>query len=174
MLIFKLIGALLVIFSSGAMGFYFSNELKSRIHDLKELKKIIILLRGDIQYANTPLPEAVQALSKRHSGGYKKFLHNVGKRLLELNGVSFSVIWNEAAQQYLQNTSLVKEDFELLNQLGESIGYLDKNMQINTLDLYLAQVEEKIGELSQTVKEKSYLYNSLGLMGGIFITIILL
>ena len=58
---FKIVGAILVIFSSSAMGLYLSNELKTRIVDLKELKKILLLLRGDIQYANTLLPEAVQA-----------------------------------------------------------------------------------------------------------------
>lgn len=170
----KLTGAILVIASCSFLGFYFSLELKTRIDDLKELKKIIILLRGDIQYANTPLPEAVQALSKRHKGKYKMFLKNISSRLLELNGKSFAEIWKEGVARDLLESSLSKEDFELINQLGESIGYLDKKMQINTLDLYLEEIEEIIEDLSQTVKEKTHMYNSLGIMGGIFIIIILL
>ena len=70
----KLIGAVLVISSCSMLGFYFSSELKTRIDNLKELKKLLILLRGDIEFANTPLPEAVQTLSKRHDGTYKEFL----------------------------------------------------------------------------------------------------
>ena len=170
----KFIGAALVISSCSALGFYFSSELKTRIDNLKELKKLLILLRGDIQYANTPLPEAVQALAKRHEGTYKRFLNNISSRLLELNGESFAAIWKEGVSKDLLRTSLVKEDHALLNQLGESIGYLDKNMQINTLDLYLEQIEVIINDLSQSVKDKTHLYNSLGIMGGIFITIILL
>lgn len=170
----KFIGALLVITSCTALGLYFSTELITRINDLKELKKILILLRGDIEYANTPLPEAVQVLSKRHDGTYKKFLKNISKHLLELNGESFSSIWKDGVKKDLLHTSLIKEDYALLNQLGESIGYLDKSMQINTIDLYLEQIDGIINELAISVNEKTHLYNSLGIMGGIFITIVLL
>lgn len=170
----KIIGCILIITSSAGMGLYFSSELKNRINDLKDLRKLIFLLRGDIRYANTPLPEAVQALSIRHDGKFKKFLSKIAERLNELGGVSFCTIWKEAVIKELEDTSLSKKDLKGLGQLGENLGYLDKDMQINTIDLYLSQVEEEIKDLSQSVKQKSYLYNSLGVMGGIFITIIML
>ncbi len=170
----KLIGSILVITSCSALGFYFSDELKTRINDLSEFKKLLILFRGDIQYTNTPLPEAIQALSKRHEGTYKVFLQNISNRLLDLSGSSFSEIWKDGIKNDLDHTSLAKEDYILLNNLGDSIGYLDKNMQLNTLDLYLDQIEVTIDELNKTVKEKTHLYNSLGIMLGIFITIVLL
>jgi stage III sporulation protein AB len=174
MIIIKLIGCILIITSSAGMGWYFSSELRNRIQDLKELKKIVILLRGDIRYANTPLPEAVQALASRHDGKYKLFLSEITDRLNELGGVSFCTIWKETIAKKLDHTSLSNKDLINLGQLGENLGYLDKDMQINTLDLYISQLEEEIKELSRNVKEKTYLYNSLGVMGGIFITIIML
>ncbi len=174
MVIIKIIGCILIITSSAGMGLYFSSELKNRIMDLRDLKKLIFLLRGDIRYANTPLPEAVQALSVRHDGKYKKFLSVIAEKLNELGGISFCSIWKEAVTKELENTSLSKKDLAGLGQLGETLGYLDKDMQINTLDLYISQIEEEIEELSHSVKEKSYLYNSLGIMGGIFITLIML
>lgn len=174
MIIIKIIGCILIITSSAGMGLYFSGELKNRIMDLRDLKKLIFLLRGDIRYANTPLPEAVQALSVRHDGKYKKFLSVIAEKLNELGGISFCSIWKEAVTKELENTSLSKKDLAGLGQLGETLGYLDKDMQINTLDLYISQIEEEIEELSHSVKEKSYLYNSLGIMGGIFITLIML
>jgi stage III sporulation protein AB len=173
-IIIKIIGCVLILTSSAGMGLYFSGELKNRINDLKELKKIIFLLRGDIRYANTPLPEAVQALSVRHDGKYKKFLQKISERLYELGGVSFCTIWKEAVSKELDNTSLNKKDLAALGQFGENLGYLDKDMQINTIDLYLEQIEEEIKDLSHNVKQKTYLYNSLGILGGIFITIIML
>ncbi|MDF2951843.1 MAG: hypothetical protein K0S18_1426 [Anaerocolumna sp.] len=174
MLWIKIIGCILIITSCTGMGWYFSSELKNRISDLRDLRKIIILLRGDIRYANTPLPEAVQALSVRQEGKYKVFLSEIAEKLNELGGKSFQSIWKETIDKKLDNTSLSKKDLEHLGQLGENLGYLDKDMQINTLDLYLSQIEEEIKELTRNVKEKTYLYNSLGVMGGIFITIIML
>lgn len=174
MLIIRIVGCIMIVTASAGMGFFFSGELRNRIMDLKELKKLIFLLRGDIRYANTPLPEAVQALSFRHDGKYKPFLTKIAERLIELGGVSFCTIWKEAVTKELENTSLNKKDLANLGQLGENLGYLDKDMQINTLDLYLSQIEEEINELSKGIKEKSYIYNSLGIMGGIFITLIML
>jgi stage III sporulation protein AB len=170
----KIIGCILVIASSTGMGFFFSSEMRGRIDDLKELRKLIGLLRGDIRYANSPLPEAISSITRRHSGRFDNFFNNVSVKLHELSGLTFSDIWKKATEVELANTSLTKKDKLQLIQFGESLGYLDKDMQMNTLDLYLSQLEDEITELTKSVKEKSYLYNSLGIMVGIFITIIMI
>ena len=92
----------------------------------------------------------------------------------ELSGETFSQVWKEAVEKELCNTSLLKKDKLDLIQFGENLGYLDKEMQMNTLDLYISQIEDEIEDLSKNVKEKSYLFNSLGIMAGIFITIVMI
>lgn len=170
----KILGCILVITSSAGIGFFFSNEMKYRIEDLKELRKLIVLLRGDIRYANTPLPEAISMISRRHTGCFVQFLNNVSGKSNELSGITFSSIWKEAVENTLNETSLNKKDKSYLIQFGESLGYLDKDMQMNTLDMYINQLEDEINELNKSVKEKTYLYNSLGIMAGIFISIIMM
>lgn len=170
----KIVGCILVILSSTGIGFFFSNEIKCRIEDMKELRKLIVLLRGDIRYANTPLPEAINAIARREVGRFQKFLSGVSEKLNELSGSTFSEIWKSAVEKDLTDTSLTKKDKLHLIQFGDNLGYLDKEMQMNTLDLFITQMEDEIKELSKTVKEKSYLFNSLGIMAGIFITIIML
>ena len=173
MLITKVVGCILIILSSTLIGFYCSNELKARINDIKELRKLILLLRGDIRYGNTPLPEAICSIAGRHEGSFKGFLTRVADRLSEHSGNTFSQVWRETVEAELNQTSLNKKDKSALIQFGESLGYLDKEMQMNTLDLFLAQLEDDISELSKTAKEKTYLYNTLGIMTGIFISIVL-
>ncbi|NLP35001.1 MAG: stage III sporulation protein AD, partial [Clostridiales bacterium] len=93
MLALKMIGCLLVIASSTAMGFFFSNEMKCRLENLKELKKLIMLLRGDIRYANTPLPEAISAIARRNPGNFKAFFQSTSQKLQDLSGQTFAEIW---------------------------------------------------------------------------------
>ncbi|MDF2539851.1 MAG: hypothetical protein K0S76_2872 [Herbinix sp.] len=174
MIIFKIIGCIMVIASSAGMGFYFSSEMKCRIDDLKELKKLIVLLRGDIRYANTPLPEAISSITRRHNGNFEAFFKKVSSQLHELSGLTFPDIWKKSVDLNLMNTSLTKKDKLYLIQFGDHLGYLDKDMQINTIDLYITQLEDEIKEASKSAKEKAYLYNSVGIMAGIFITIIML
>ena len=98
----------------------------------------------------------------------------LSEKLGEHSGNTFTQVWMEAVNSELLNTSLNKKDKSGLIQFGENLGYLDKEMQINTHDLFLTQLEDEINELSKTAKEKSYLYSTLGIMAGIFVSIILL
>lgn len=173
MLVMKIIGCIMVVLSSAGVGFYYSSEIKSRIDDLKELQKLIGLLRGDIRYASTPLPEAIHSISKRHNGKFFPFFNCISIQLEELSGRTFSQIWKSATECELMNSSLTKKDKLHLIQFGDTIGYLDKEMQLNTLDLYLSQLDYEISDLSKTVKEKSYLYRTLGITSGIFIIILM-
>ena len=173
-MLLKIIGCMLVVLSSAGMGFFFSNEMRCRIDNLRELRKLIMLLRGDIRYGNTPLPEAINGIARRHKGCFSPFFTKISSRLNELSGLTFQEIWKDAVEKELINTSLSKKDKMQLLSFGENLGYLDKDMQMNTLDLFLTQLEEETKELSRTVKEKAYLYNSLGIMAGIFISIIML
>lgn len=167
-------GAILVILSTGAMGFYFSVILKERISDLKELNKLILLLRGDIRYAGTPLPEAVGSLAYRTEGEYRRFLLSVQEELDKLEGRTFNEIWRDCVDRELVDTSLNKKDKLLLTRLGENLGYLDKEMQLNTIDLYITQIQGELDDAVDNVKEKARLYNMLGIMAGVFITIVLI
>jgi stage III sporulation protein AB len=141
---------------------------------LKELKKIVISLRGDIRYAMTPIPEALQVIAGRHEGKFHEFLGRISKELKELGGIPFIEIWKRSIEEELKETALTKKDKAYLGQLGENLGYLDKEMQINTIDLYISQLETEIEDLNNSMKEKTHLYNCLGIMLGIFIAIVII
>lgn len=174
MIFMKIIGCVMVIGASSGMGFFFSNEMKYRLENLKELKKMIGLLRGDIRYAKTPLPEAIGSITRRHNGCFNGFFNSVSEKLLELSGQTFSEIWKDAVIKELMDTSLSKKDKLHLTQFGDNLGYLDKEMQMNVIDLFQSQLEDEINEMTKTMKEKAYLYNSLGIMAGVFIVIVMI
>jgi len=173
MLILKIVGCVLVITSSAGMGFYFSCVLRARIEELGELKKIMLLLRGNIRYANTPLSEALAGIAARHNGAFRPFLQWVCEQMDQMHGITIAEIWKEGVEHHLKDSSLSKLDKEGLIGFGNNLGYLDKDMQLSTIDLYVAGLETEIEEAVRTVREKTYLYNSLGVMAGIFITIVL-
>ena len=68
---------------------------------------------------------------------------------------------------------LVQEDLEQLAHLGEHLGYLDVDMQERTLGLYLEQLDISIEYLRTNQREKCRLYTSLGIMGGMFLVIVM-
>lgn len=173
-MLLKILGAILTISSCSALGFYFSNELNVRVKQLRELKKYVMVLRGDIRYGGTPLPEAIGNLARRSPGVFKKFLSDVSELLFVSGGGTFSEIWSKCVWKDLKNTSLTGADKENLIRFGDTLGYLDREMQISTIDLYLNQLQEEINEQTIVAKERTRLYNVLGIMAGIFITIVMI
>lgn len=173
-MLLKILGAILTISSCSALGFYFSNELNVRVKQLRELKKYVMILRGDIRYGGTPLPEAIGNLARRSPGVYKKFLSQVSELLMVSGGGTFSEIWSKCVWKDLKNSSLTESDKENLIRFGDTLGYLDREMQISTIDLYLNQLQEEISEQAIVAKERTKLYNVLGIMAGIFITIVMI
>lgn len=173
-MLLKILGAILTVSSCSALGFYFSNELLIRLKQLRELKKYITILRGDIRYGGTPLPEAIGSLAVRSPGIFKPFLSNVSKQLYNSKGGTFSDIWGKSVWSDLKDSSLTEMDKENLVRFGENLGFLDREMQINTIDLYLNQLQDEINEQAVVVKERTKLYNVLGIMAGVFITIVMI
>lgn len=110
-MILKSIGALLIIFSSSAIGFRLSSDLKYRIEELSVLKKIALMLRGEIKYTSTPLFEAFSVIGNRIKSPYKEFLLETAKELEELNGTSFAVIWGGDAEKAFRKNKTIREGF---------------------------------------------------------------
>lgn len=73
----------------------------------------------------------------------------------------------------MNDTALSKTDRQTLAALGEHLGFLDRETQERTLLLYLEQVDAELGVLREHRQERCRLYTSLGIMGGLFLAVIL-
>ena len=54
----KIFGGLLLIGSAAAMGFLKAEELKKRVSGLSELKRMMVLLQGELRFHRAILSEA--------------------------------------------------------------------------------------------------------------------
>ncbi len=59
-------------------------------------------------------------------------------------------------------------------ELGRYLGYLDKEMQLANLDLYLSETDEKLVRLAQELPARKKLFQVLGVMAGLFLAILFL
>ena len=91
-----------------------------------------------------------------------------------MDGRTFGELWRDQIQKGLAGTKLKREDREQLGVLGESLGYLDLEMQLSSIELYLEQLEIRIRDAQESLTGKQKLYQSLGVAGGIFLVILLL
>ncbi|WP_058485258.1 stage III sporulation protein SpoIIIAB [Defluviitalea phaphyphila] len=169
----KLIGALLIIGGSTFIGFLIDKLERYRMNDLKNLQRALIFLKGEIDYMITPLPVAMEQVGNRIGDNIGQIFIYAGKQMMKKTGYTVTEIWKESVNSHIDNTYLSKEDKNILLSLGNALGYLDKEMQKNNIDLSILYLKEEIKRLDMHHQKNGRLYRSLGILGGLLIVILL-
>lgn len=153
-LMLKLAGMFLVVLACTSLGIGMGRELLERVNALKELERLLAMLKGEIQYAATPLQEAFAQLSGRGGGRYRAFLCGLSHTMDEREGKSIGELFGECADQFLQTSGLSRGDIEQLVRLGARLGYLDRETQVRTLALYQEELARERAQAQDDYREK--------------------
>lgn len=173
-LLLKVAGCGMVVAGTSGYGSWMAANYRQRLNLLLQLRQMVFLLKGQILYANAPLAEAFEAVGKRMEGMLPEFFLQVAGRLYGQQGKTFCEIWKEEVGQIDPESVLANTDRQSLAALGEHLGYLDRDMQERNLLLYLEQLDLVIRGLRERKEERCRLYTSLGVMGGLFLTVLIL
>ena len=144
------------------IGFAKSAALSAHVKDLETLQKIIQYLRGEIVTA-----------ASRMRDPYRDFLQDISEDMRRPDGKTLPAILEENTAVHLADTRLTKEEKEELQEAGCSLGTGDRAMQKANLDRYEARLVQRIAELQKGLPERKRLCQSLGIMGGLFLFLIL-
>lgn len=169
----RIAALVLIAVSCAGLGFVKSQALSARVRDLLMLRKILRLLKGEISYAGTPLPEAFYRIGGKMEMPFRDFLQDLSVDMQRYEGESFSEIFDRNTDCHLKETRLSREDREEWKEFGRMLGYLDREMQLSTLKSFDETLAWKIGELKEGLPARKKLYQSLGVMGGLLLVIFL-
>lgn len=170
----RILGAFLVVAASAGLGFSYSFRLGCRLEQLRQLQRMTVLLKGEVSYGCSALPEALACVGRKLSEPFNGFLGQLADRLREYPDKSFQQVFQEEALTNLSASALTAKDKEALMQMGAFLGYLDKDMQLRTMDLYLQELDKEIQDAKEGVPGKQKLCRSLGIMGGLFLALLFL
>ncbi len=173
-MLIRILGIAVVLVASCGLGFRISYEFLYRIEDLQQIKRVIVMLRGEIKYANAPLTEALSAIALRVPAPWKDFLKEMTETMEAYGGDTFASIFQTLQKKYLDRTSLLPKDISRLSEFGANLGYLDKEMQIGSIDLYLEELEGQIVQAGEKAEKNSKLYRIMGMAVGMLILLIIL
>lgn len=156
------------------IGWNYSREIKKRLDDLKNLYQLVTLLKGEISYGNTTLPEAFLKIHQKLPQPFEGFMLNLAEKLEKEKGKEFFGLFQESIKQKLDNSSLKKEELEGFYSLGEQLGFLDRQNQIHQLEIYEKELEHAIERYREEMPEKRKLCEKMGILCGIFLIILFL
>lgn len=169
----RVAGAVCTVAGASGIGLWMAGQYGRRLEELRRLRQMIFFLKGQILYANATLEEAFEEVGGRMEEPLSRLLCQVAERMARQEGELFGEIWQDEVRRW-KNPVLKKEDVEELAGLGTHLGYMDRDMQERTLLLYLEQLDLVIDGLQKQKQERCRMYSSLGVMGGLFLTILLI
>lgn len=82
------------------------------------------------------------------------------------------MIFRECAKEHLSELPLEAAQREEFFSLGDNLGYLDLKMQIKQLELYEIQLTRSIEELHREMPAQKKVYQSLGILGGVLLAVL--
>lgn len=168
---------LIIIALCGYIGRLKSKKIKIRQCCLMEMQEILYGLEADMKNEMLTLMQALKRAAD-NAKAFKLMLYDCAKKMKQQPGRTFQEIWDEAFDKELnQNallTSLNKEEIALIHKTGRCL----VNASIQTQDTYFKMLFKEYAELNEKAKteagKKTKLYDSLGLMAGFFIAILLI
>lgn len=169
----RLFGMACILAGSTGIGIRMAKELDLRIEELISLQHLMLALRGEIRYMHQPLPEAFSRLAGKASEPFGTFFSRTARELEMRRGSTAEEIWRENMHKELGGLHLNARELEEFSRLGSMLGYLDVEMQINTLDHYLDQLKLSSAQAMETAKSRRRIYQYLGALGGAALVILI-
>lgn len=169
----KIAGAVMVIISFSGLGFWLAGRRILCRKQLLELKRLLMILGDEIRFAHTPLPEALKRIGNKASPPFFDVFCKMGESLIRHETESFYDVWSAGVHRLFMESCIKWEDLEELDVLGKNLGSMDFEAQLNRLNLYLMELDERLKWIQEENREKVRLYRLFGILSGIFITILL-
>ena len=166
-------GGVLSMVGSICIGVWCRMQFLQRMRMLKEMQRGIVLLKSEIVYARTPLAEACMSVSIRGEGTSQAFFRRIGERMQTGDGTA-QQIWKETMEEVYGQRKFCKRDYEEICQLGNTLGYLDVELQVRMLDLCVARLEDSILCYEKEKRNQTRLYPLLGTFAGFVLCLVLI
>lgn len=172
-MIIKIFGGIIIIFSSGYLGYFFSYDCARRPSQLRELQGLLQMFENEICFLSNVLMEAFLKISQQSKSKMGELFGETAQILKREKPITASEAWNRALNEKAKATALNKEDQEVLYGFGKMLGNSDLEGQLKNIQLTLCQL--KIQEQKAEEQRKKYegMYKALGILGGIGMVIIL-
>lgn len=168
----KGLGILLILLSGTGLGFSSSWRMRRRLRELKNMQRMALLLENEIGCARTVFVQALARTGGKLEGGCKEFIQNLSRRIQKNQKESLEQMFWEEASKYQKEWCLLPGDLELLVQLGMYLGRESRKVQLEQLKLFQKELEQEILILEKALPAKQKMYQSLGILGGLFLVIL--
>lgn len=166
-LILKLLLACGIIICSTRIGILISKKYKYRLDELDELKSQFKLIENKIKYTYCSLEDIFAQVAEISEHTVKELFLNVAKNIKK-DGAQKA--WTDAID--VTTLNIKREDKQVLKEFGTLLGKTNKEGQLNQIKYQIELLDRQIEKAKREKEKNENVYQKLGLIFGIGISII--
>lgn len=171
MQVLKYLGIFLIFTISSLIGKIYSKRYASRVKDLEEMKKALLMFKSNIRFTYESIPEVFKKISHELKQNIGNIFENASKYM---ESDIASKAWKISLDENKTNTNMLESDVEALKSLSKMLGDMDLEGQINNIDLVIEMLNNQIEEAKIEQGKNEKMYKVLGTGIGLTIAIILI
>ena len=168
----KLLGAVLVVGSSGVIGNVVARGYSERPRQLSELISGFTLLETEISYAKTPLSEALMRAGGR-KGSDARRIFETASHIIASGNQSPGQAWETAVTVISPVSALTTEDRDALLAFGAKLGSCTSTDQLRHIALVRERLRANEMKARDKASETARMWRYLGLSVGAMIALML-
>ena len=159
----------LIIGTSSLLGYSYSKKYVNRVEELKMFKSALVMLKTKIRYTYAPLNEIFNDIAESIKGNLAILFRNACKHIEEKGATEGFNIAIETTE-----LNVTKEDKQVMKSLSKLLGKTDVEGQINEIELTETFLDTQIEKAEIERQKNAKLYQTLGVICGLGLVIILL
>ena len=160
---------MMILFSSSYIGILIANKYQSRVKELKEMKSFLAIFSTKIKLTYEPIPQIFEELGNKENSNISYIFKIASEKMKEL---SAGEAWIKSLE--IQNTSLKKEDIEVLKSLSNLLGKVDLEGQVSEIELVDNFLDKQIENAEEESRKNQKMYKTLGVTVGLAMVIVLI
>jgi len=169
MYIVKILLYIAIILATVQIGRVIALGYTNRYKELKECKLALSILQTNIEYTMKPVAEIFQEIAKKVKPPIATVFQTAAEKMKQQTA---GKAWEEAFEQV--GTNLKKEDIATMKSLGNLLGKTDIEGQVKEIQLVHHFLDTQIQEAQMEKNKNTKLYNTLGVVVGMTIVILLI
>lgn len=169
----KLVGMVFIVAAAGSAGFRIAASLRRRCSLLRLLLTALRILKNEISFCATPLPQAFALMAVSVQGAPERVFSAVAKQMDQRRWLTPQ----GAMEQALAEESELGQDEQIhdaLMKLAAGLGKYDRDSQLQTMEVVAADLEALLQAAQHECSMHSRTYRTLGICAGLAAAILLI
>lgn len=170
----KLMGCILIGIASVGFAVSFEREMKEHLRLLYEMRQMLYDISEEARYSLLPVEQILRSRIHPQEERLLDICHRLSSLLAEKSKEGGAMLWKQTFHAYGKELGLSQTEAEIIENSGKA--FFGKNTEENSrnLTLYLERLDYVIEHTRSEQKEKQRVLQTVSIMGGFMLIILLI